>query len=328
MSPDSYLEVVQSLPRQIGEASSIELCRLPPGQFNKVVVSGMGGSSIAGALLQSYMYKSNVPVFLSRSYSLPEFIDSNTLVIAVSYSGNTEETLTSLRTAYRKGSSIVAVCSGGKLLQRAEEHKIPLIRLPQGLQPRASLAYQLVPMLRLLSSLGMVPDVSSDIASAVSCLQRAPFNERAKVLAARLVGKIPLVYASERFGPVAYRWKAQFNENSKIHAFSNVFPELNHNEIVGYTNLNANYYAIILQDQDDESRVKVRMKIMRDVISKRQVPSTQIAITGDNLLARLFSSVYLGDLTSVYLALLTNTDPEPVPLIEGFKKQLDAIPFV
>ena len=326
MSDNSYLEIVKNLAQQIEEANAIEVSRLPPGNFNKIVISGMGGSSIAGAVLKSYMDKGSIPVFISRSYTLPEFIDRNTLVFAISYSGNTEETLSSLRYGYRKGATLIAITSGGKLLAKFHEQKMPFIQIPSGLQPRASLAYQLIPMLKVLGRMKLIPDPTRDISKTIAAIKRTSYAERAKSLAGKLVGKVPLIYASERFASVAYRWKTQFNENSKIHAFSQSFSELNHNELVGYTNINAHYYAIILEDENDHKRIKARMKLTRDIISKKDVPSTQILIKGDNHLARLFSAIHIGDLTSVYLAMFTNTDPEPVVLIEDLKKKLEKIP--
>ncbi|MBI2664099.1 bifunctional phosphoglucose/phosphomannose isomerase [Candidatus Woesearchaeota archaeon] len=328
MPADSYLEVVKGLAGQIEAASSIEASKLPVGHYDKIVVSGMGGSSIAGALLQTYMTDSKVPVFLSRTYEIPDFVDRSTLVFIISYSGNTEETISSLRFAIRKGAAVVAISSGGKLLNKFQEQQLPYIKLPANLQPRASIAYQLIPMLRLLYKLKIISNPAGDIASTVASLKKFSYEDRAKNLAGKLIGKVPLIYASEKFYSVAYRWKTQFNENAKVHAFSSAFSELNHNELVGYTNLNASYYVIILEDENDHPRIKARMKLTREVISKKEVPSTLLVIKGDNLLTRIFSAIHIGDLASVYLAFLTNTDPEPVYLIEELKRKLEKVPFI
>ena len=215
MPGDSYLEIVKNLANQIEEASKIEPERMPAGVIKKIVIAGMGGSSIAGAVLASYMHKSPIPVFVSREYALPEHVDRNTLVFAISYSGNTEETLSSVRTAFRKGAQPVAVTSGGKLLRKFREHKLPLITLPSGLQPRASLAYQFIPILRLLGKMNLISDPSRDIRKTIDALRKASYAARAKSLAGKLIGKVPIIYASERMGSVAYRWKTQFNENAK-----------------------------------------------------------------------------------------------------------------
>ncbi len=329
MTSDSYLELVKNLSSQLAEAAKLEVSKVPVGSFNKILITGMGGSSIVGMILQSYLFDSKIPVFVSRSYSVPNFVDRNTLVFAISYSGNTEETISALRSAHSKSAVVVGVTSGGKLLTRFQEENAPLIRLPAGLQPRASLCYQFIPIIRLLGKMSLIPDPNRDIARAISAFKDiSPYNDRAKTLAGKLTAKIPFIYASDRFASVAYRWKTQFNENAKIHAFDSVFPELNHNEIVGYTNLNGNYHVILLEDQDDPQRVKLRMKITKELITNRNVPVTQIVIKGDNLLIRLLSAIHIGDLASVYLAIFTNTDPEPVPVIEDLKRQLAKVPFV
>jgi glucose/mannose-6-phosphate isomerase len=299
---------------------------------DKVVITGMGGSAIAGGLLQSYCAAKSpgLPVFVSRDYDLPGIVDSSTLVIAISYSGNTEETLSSFKAAMRKGAKIAVVTSGGKLRAQAEQLNKQLVLVPEGIQPRAALPYLFIPVLRILHNSGLIADPAEDIASAISSLRAAApsYFERARSLAEKLVGKVPLVYASDRMGGVAYRWKTQMNENAKIHCFSHVFPELNHNELVGYTKLNANYYAILLEDEADIRRVKERIKLTKDLIGQKGVPSTQIVIKGESVLTRILSAVYIGDLTSVYLARLTGVDPEPVAIIEDFKKQLGRVPFV
>ncbi|MAG15713.1 bifunctional phosphoglucose/phosphomannose isomerase [Candidatus Woesearchaeota archaeon] len=329
MQAESYLEIVKNLAGQLEEASSFEVSKLPVGHFNKIVVSGMGGSSIVGGILRAYLHeKCKIPLFLSRGYSLPAFVDRNTLIFSISYSGNTEETLNMLKHAFRKGAALVGVTSGGKLLQKFIEQNLPYIKIPGGLQPRATLAYQIVPILKVLNKLNIIPDSSSDIKKTVAALKNTKYEESAKSLAGKLIGKIPLIYASDQFFSVAYRWKTQFNENSKIHAFTHYFPELNHNELVGFTNINANYHIIMLEDESDHPRIKARMRLTREMISKKDVPTTHIVIKGDNVLTRLFSAIHIGDLTTVYLALFTNTDPEQVELLTTLKERLGKVPHL
>jgi len=328
---DSYIAIVERFPEHLSEAKALGE-GVKVGGVDKIVVTGMGGSAIAGSLLQSYCSAKapNLPVFVSRDYDLPGIVDGKTLVFAISYSGNTEETLSSFKSAMRKGAKIVVVTSGGKLRQQAEQLNKQVVLVPEGIQPRAALPYLFLPLLNVLYNSGLIPDPSEEIASTISSLKggASGYFERARSLADKLSGKVPLIYASERMGGVAYRWKTQFNENAKIHAFSHVFPELNHNELVGYTKLNANYYAIMLEDEADNRRVKERVKLTKDIIGKKGVPSTQIVIKGEYPLTRILSAVYIGDLASVYLAKLTGVDPEPVEIIEDFKKQLGKVPFV
>ena len=331
MAADSYIALVERFPEHLYEAKSLGSGVRVSG-VDKVVIAGMGGSAIAGSLLQIYCSEKapNLHVHVSRSYEVPAFVDSKTLVFVSSYSGNTEETLSSFKSAMRKGARIVVVSSGGRILKQAEELNKPLVALPEGIQPRAALPYLFLPLLNVMHASGLIPDPSSEISAAIGSLKSAAsgYKERARSLAEKLVGKVPLIYSSDRFAGIAYRWKTQFNENAKIHAFSHFFPELNHNELVGFSKLNANYYAIMIEDEADSRRIKERIKLTKDIIGGKGVPSTQIVIKGEHLLTRILSAVHIGDLASVYLAKLTGVDPEPVAIIEDFKKQLGRVPFV
>ena len=330
MNSEAYLQIVKRISEQIEEALTIELKnRLVPKRYNKIIISGMGGSSIVGRIIQSYLWESSIPVFVSRDYNLQKFADPDTLVFAISYSGNTEETLSSLKTAYSKGCQTIGVTSGGKMLKKFLDSKEPYLKVPPNLQPRASLIYQLVPILKVLGDLRIIKDPRESILNTAKAFKKESenYNEQARSLADKLIGKIPLIYSSERMSSVAYRWKTQFNENSKIHSFSNSLPELNHNEIVGYSNLNGDYHVIFLEDQRDHPRIKERMKLTRKIISEKDIPSTHMVLRGDSFLASLLSAVHVGDLTSVYLAELTNTDPEAVEVIEQLKKSLKRVHY-
>lgn len=331
MAADSFIAFVERFPEHLSDAKGLGSGVKVQG-VDKVVVTGMGGSAIAGSLLQAYCYEKapSLHVHVSRGYDVPAFVDGKTLVFAISYSGNTEETLSAVKSAMRKGARIVVVTSGGKLKLQAEQLNKAIVEVPEGIQPRAALPYLFLPLLNVMHNSGLIPDPSPEISSAVNALKAAAssYRERARSLAEKLVGKVPLIYSSDRMAGVAYRWKTQLNENAKIHAFTHVFPELNHNELVGYSKLNANYYVIMLEDESDSRRVKERVKLTKEMIGKKDVASTQIVIKGEHILTRILSAVHIGDLASVYLAKLTGVDPEPVIIIEDFKKQLGRVPFV
>src|SRR3989338_3670218 len=197
MAGESFLETVSSLASQIEEASKIEPTRLPVGNFHRIVFCGIGGSAIAADIIKAYMRDSKVPVFVSRGYEVPEFVNRETLVFVLSYSGNTEETLSAYRSAYRKGAAIVALTSGGKLMKKCEEQKDPLIKVPGGLQPRASIAYQLIPILKVLYRLKLIPNPSNDIFQTVAALRKTDYKAQSKNLAGKLLGRVPIIYASE-----------------------------------------------------------------------------------------------------------------------------------
>ncbi len=331
MAVDSFIAFVERFPEHLWDSRLLGADVKVTG-VDKVVVTGMGGSAIPGHLLQIYCAEKapGLHVHVSKGYEVPAFVDNKTLVFAISYSGNTEETLSTLKSAMRKSARIVCITSGGRLRQQAEQLNKQVVQLPEGIQPRAALPYLFIPLLNVLHNSGLIPDPSADISAAISALKGAAsaYRERAKMLAEKLVGKVPLIYSSDRFFGVAYRWKSEFNENAKVHSFANSFPELNHNELVGYTKLNANYYVIFLEDESDHRRVKERIRLTKEIIGSKGVPSTQLVIKGNNLLTKILSGVYIGDLASVYLAKLMGVDPEPVVIIEDFKKQLGRVPFV
>ncbi len=331
MTADFFIALVVRFPEHISDARLLG-SEVRVSGVDKVVVTGMGGSAISGNLLQVYCAEKapSLHVHVSRSYEVPPFVDNKTLLLAISYSGNTEETLSAVKSAMRKGARVVCITSGGKLQQQAKELNKPIVVLPEGFQPRAAMPYLFIPVLNVLFNSGLIPDPSVDISAAITSLRgtASAYRERARQLAEKLVGKIPLIYSSDKISGIAYRWKTQFNENSKIHAFSHSFPELNHNELVGFTKLNANYYAIFLEDESDHRRVKERIKLTKEIVASKGVPSTQLVIKGDNPLTKILSAVHIGDLASVYLARLMGVDPEPVAIIEDFKKQLQRVPFV
>ncbi len=331
MAVDSFIAFVERFPEQLAEARNLGAGVKVSG-VTKVLVAGMGGSAISGDLLKAYCAERapTIPIQVYRGYDIPAFVDNKTLVFASSYSGNTEEAISSFKGAMRKSAKIVVITSGGKLMQQAEQLNKSIVSLPEGVQPRAALAYLFLPLLNVLYNSGLIPDPSNDISSAISSLKASSngYRDRAKLLAEKLVGKVPLIYSSDKMAGVARRWKYDLNENAKIHAFCNVFPELNHNEMVGFVKLNANYYVVFLEDESDHRRVKERIRLTKETIGAKGVPSTQLVIKGDNPLTKLLSAVHIGDLTSVYLARLTSVDPEPVAIIEDFKKQLGRVPFV
>jgi len=304
---------------------AIDLSRLRE-KYTAVIIAGMGGSSIAGLLLQAYLADEKLSLAVIQDYNLPLWADNKTLVVACSYSGNTEETLSCFKDARRKSCGLVAVTTGNKLGEYARVSRIPIITLPIGYQPRAAMAIEFFALLRLLEKLRLVKSRASevlrlkqDIKPKLQALER-----NAMVLSEKLVNKTPIIYTSKRFEAVGYRWKCQFNENAKVMAFNNVLPEMNHNEIEGFENLQAAYHAIILRFEEDHRRIQKRMSLIKEIMLRKGISDTEIGIRGPSLLSKLFSAILLGDLTSYYLALRLKTNPSEVRLIEDFKEKLGA----
>lgn len=321
---ENAIEILDSFSKQIEDGLKLGEKLRVPGEINSIILAGMGGSGHPGDMLKAYAQSIGlkIPIYVVRDYELPEFANSKTLVIASSYSGNTEETVSALKIAIRKGTKIVVITSGGKLRQIADEHGLQMIIVPSGLQPRLSLAYMFIPLLNVLSNSGIIKDASSEISRMAKFIGKSKTKEHAKELASKMTGKIPIIYSSARLSIAAYIWKILINECSKTHAFSNIFPEMNHNEINAYRNLNAKFYTVFIQDESDSEKIKERMKITKDVVSKSGVESTQIVLKGDSFLTKLFTAIHTGMYVSYYLALNYKTDPTPVPVVEELKAKL------
>jgi glucose/mannose-6-phosphate isomerase len=332
------LRTVGRLPDMIVEAERLTAyVALPaPKRYNQVLVLGMGGSAIAGDLAADLLArKANAPIITSRNYTLPQYVSEGTLVFALSYSGNTEETLSAVKEADKKGAQIVCVTSGGKLKELAEAKKFPFYLIPSGYQPRAALPYLFVPLIVGLANLKVVPAQSEELKETVALLNKlkdeygpakpARLNQ-VKQLAKKLAGKLPVIFgASGTTGAAALRLKSQLNENSKATALLNVFPELNHNEIVNLVALKReshNFALVVLRDEDDNERIKKRIEITKSLLVRQLGGVNEITSQGKSFLARLFSLIMYGDFLSVYLAVLKETDPTPVEAISRLKKEL------
>ncbi len=315
----NMLKVIEEFPHQCRTALELTKGISVSGKINKILVCGMGGSAVGGDLLKIYMHDSKIPVFVVRDYKVPNFVDENTLVFAVSYSGNTEETLAAFEDAQKKKANIVSVTSGGELAYKAKKS----IKIPPGLQPRASLGYLFFPMLGVLNNSNIINVQKDEITEMLDVLSNTDeFRSYGEKLAKKIGNRTPIIYSSDLFGPVAYRWKTQFNENSKSAAFSHVFSEMNHNEIVGYHSMTKEkFISIFIRDIDDNERIKKRMDITKEIISSR-VDVEEIKTKANFLLSRIFSGIYYGDFASYYLAMEHKVDPTPVTVIENLKKRL------
>lgn len=299
--------------------------------INDIVCCGMGGSGISGDLLASYIEmigssdrKNKMPfVYSVKDYSIPRVVGKNSLVFVISYSGNTEEAISCYKDAVRKGASVVILSSGGILERKSKIDNVPFVKLPSGFEPRVALAYTFFPLLKILEKNEIIGGQEDAVKKLMQNLKKPIYDETAKQLSKKLEGRIPLIYSSHLFYPVAYRWKTQFNENAKTMAFCNEFSELNHNEINAFTNLTASFHLIILVDEGQFSRIKKRVNITQDIL-KKKLPITRLLIKGNCALTKIFSSIHLGDLISYYLSLIYKTDPNGVPVVEELKEKMGA----
>ena len=306
----------------------------PPARPTSLVACGMGGSAIGADLVLAGLPGLRIPAAVVRGYELPAWVSPQTLVVAVSYSGDTEETLTCAEGALERGCTPICIASGGALVGLAAERGLPLLTVPAGGQPRASLGYLAMALLATLEAAGLCADLSADVDEAVALLRvgnealgpQAPdATHVAKRLAGRLHNKQAVVYGAGLTVPAARRWKGQVNENAKAPAFWNELPELDHNELMGWTSLPhvaAATLAVFLDDVQGDARLLRRARLTAAELEARGVAVERVETRGASRLARLFSLVQLGDYASFYLALLYGVDPTPVAAIEEFKGKL------
>ena len=316
------------------EAAEItESVSLQYAKPENVVVAGMGGSAISGELLKDWARdKTQVPIEVSRDYMLPAYANERSLVLVMSYSGETEESLSSFLDALKRRCMIFCVSSGGSLLEFAEKLGVPYLRVPSGIPPRAALPYMFVPLLRLMEKAGIVSGVSGEFSEAVELLARVSGENSpelpvkgnfAKMLASGINGRAPVVYGFGVYRSVAQRFKQQFNENSKVPSKWEFFSELNHNEIVGWEkagNLAECFSIIILRDKMESDVIRSRIETTK-VLLPSGSKMFEVWGQGKCALARMLSTVCIGDFTSVYLAILGGVDPTPVENINLLKEK-------
>ena len=251
LDSQNMLQVIKDFPKQCREALGLPKGISASGEINNIVIAGMGGSAMGGDLLKVYLSNTNIPVYVNRDYKVPNFVDENSLVFAVSYSGNTEETLSALNAAKEKKAQIIGITSGGKLSEECEK----VVNIPSGLQPRAALGYLFFPMLGILHNTNIIRVKNDELNEMMGILKQTnKFNEQGEELSKKLKEKIPIIYASEALGAIAFRWKTQINENAKMPAFYNVFSEMNHNEIAGYKSMDHKFSVVMIQDKNDNDR--------------------------------------------------------------------------
>ena len=322
---EHMIDSILSLHTQVKEGLNLAKDIRIKGKFEHVIVAGMGGSALPGLVLQNVVAPTTLKVTVVRDYELPTWADKNTLVFAVSYSGNTEEAVSAYRDALKKGCAVVALSSGGKLKELARRQKIAWIEIPKpspGFQPRAAIGYLFFCILGVLINGSFLPKMDNEIETTIRALQNTKLEEKAKDLADNLTNRIPVIYTSEKLSSAGYKWKIAFNENAKTNAYANVFSELNHNEMNGYPNAQGKLHVIFITNDDDHPRIRKRMSITKELIKKQGFPVTEIALKGRSLMTKLFSAILIGDLTAYHVALNYKTDPTPVKLIEAFKKML------
>ncbi|MDB5171208.1 MAG: bifunctional phosphoglucose/phosphomannose isomerase [Candidatus Saccharibacteria bacterium] len=326
------LGIVERQWQQLGQAFEV---MQPPIDADNIVYAGMGSSALAAEMVLGWA-KPSVPVQIVRDYDTPEYVSARTYFIASSYSGNTEETLSSIAQAEARGAQIAVIAAGGKLAQIAREKGYPLIILPKVEQPRFALLSNLKALVVLLTSAGLLNNTEAlaELERSATFLRESvqawlptvpAAKNQAKQIALEVIGKSAVIYSGTSLAPAAYKWKIGFNENAKHVAWTNQLPEFSHNEFMGWTKqpVQKPYAVIDIRSSLDNPRVTKRFELSERLLSGLRPAPIIVEPSGQDLLEQLLWTMTLGDFVTIYTALLNGLNPTPVELVEKFKKQME-----
>jgi len=326
LDQSNFQQSILDFPRQFKEGLAVAKGIKISGDFKRLVVSGVGGSSFPVDLLRTFLEQdgNDLEIIQNRNYNLPQKAFIKALNFINSFSGNTEEALSSFEACLKNNLPMVVFANGGKLLELAKNNNVPFVAIPDCVQPRCATGYFFCAMIQVLSNSDLTKDYSSAILDIQGKLasNMASFQEKGLILAKKLVGKTPVIYASENLKPIALTSKIQLNENAKTPAFWNYFPELNHNELVGWTLSQGKFHLVIFQEKNTHPQIAKRMKITATLLKEKNIESDIINLESDSLLENIFSALLIGSWISYHLALEYGIDPTPVAMVEDFKKQL------
>jgi len=324
---------IEGFTRQLSDAlkigQSLDLDR-PGSDIRNIVIAGMGGSGIGANLVASLTFgRIPIPITVCKSYNIPQFVSPHTLFIACSYSGDAEETVAALNKALLKRAQVIAVSSGGKLLDICREYNLHYIQLPGGSNsPRAMLAFNMIALLYVLYHTNLIGAAFiKETENAIEFLDRGEkgIQSEAELIAKKLKGKLPVIYCDNRLNAMALRFQQQLNENAKQLAHINTFPEMNHNELVGWRfpePLMPMLQPIYLYSDHDHERVEKRMEICRSIFERKSNPIIDVVAEGASLLEQYFYLIHLTDWISLYLAKENGVDPDPIEAIDYLKTEL------
>ncbi|MFZ1242829.1 MAG: bifunctional phosphoglucose/phosphomannose isomerase [Candidatus Saccharimonas sp.] len=330
------LTVASNLWQQANFAVDVLRSEHDDREIKHIVVAGMGGSALAADMAKTLLKKQlSIPFEVVKTYELPRYVGKNSLVIASSHSGNTEETVGCLEEALRRDAQIAVIASGGMLQQIAEQHDIMTVHIPHDTQPRMAVLYNLRALLRVFSEYSLIDHALYEEMSVASEWLKSETDKwissvstdqnYAKQLALLAVGKTPVFYAGDLMAPVAYKWKISWNENAKNVAFWNYLPEFNHNEFLGWTShpIEKPFAVFDLVSNFEHPRILKRFEVTDRLLSGKRPKAITVQLAGDSPLKQMLWASILADFVSIYVALLNNVDPTQVDLIETFKKSLD-----
>jgi len=336
LDPSDFRQMILTSPDQLAEGfRRAEGIKFPAhSECRSIEISGMGGSALPGNILRAYLsdlakrgiLQDRISIYQNRFYDLP-WEAKQSLNIFASYSGNTEETIESFEEAIAEKIPSIGISSGGRLEALCLEHGVPHIKLPipfENFQPRVGTGYFFGAIYQVLINEGLVPDMRDELLRETEQLRArvSAIEEEGKLLAEKCAGKTPVIYSSPRYKSVAMVWKIKFNENAKTPAFWNFFPELNHNEMIGFTNPQGKFLIIMLRDGDDHPKNLKRFDVTAQLLREKGISVEILDMEGESVYYKVFASLLLGDFASYHLALRTGIDPTPVDMVEQLKKLL------
>lgn len=325
-------QLIEDFDREIIDAIAIggnTSFKIESGKINHIVISGLGGSGIGGSLTYSLLAsKLTVPFYVNKGYFLPEFIDESSLVIICSYSGNTEESVHAFHEAAKRKARVVCITSGGQLLDKAISSGYNHLIIPAGRPPRASLGYSMIQIISILVKYNLIEaDIFNTLrlTSEFITKSKADIQKKAQTICDQIFDKLLVIYCEETIEPLAIRWKQQLNENSKMLCWHNVYPEMNHNELVGWRDSNTNLALLMIKTGDEYYRNQLRMDLNEPIF--KEVTSTIIHIVaeGSNHIEKLFYLIHLGDWLSYFLAIKRGFDPMEIDVLIKLKNDLSNI---
>ena len=332
--PQNQFNVLVNTYQQIEFAwkNIFSIDKINKSDISNIIISGLGGSAISADLIKNYLGNEiAIPIIVNRNYNLPKFASKNTLFIASSYSGNTEETISALKQAIELGCKIVCITTGGEVESIAKSKKLNCIKVQPGFQPRYSLGLSFFSLLKVFQELNLISDQTKIIENVIDLWKQKGIeysNEGnfAYTFAESLVGFIPVIYSvADSTSAVGYRFKCQLNENSKLHAFHNEIPEMNHNEIIGWESYQEKVFhskIINIVDETYHSQIEKRFEILKDIFSKSGVETLTLKSNEDSYKVRLLDLIYLVDWISYYVGVLRGYDPSEIDNIYTLKDRL------
>jgi len=340
LDPDGMLKAITEFPQSarnaIKNTEKIEL-NLEGIKYNSILIAGMGGSAVGGLLLRDWLRDTlKIPVEVSRGYHLPAWVNKDTLIYAVTYSGNTEETLSQYREAVELGCTVICFCSGGKLEDYAKKTNQKLVYFPEGQQPRAAIPYQFYNLAGVTRRIGLMDDKKwAEVEESITVVEKLSENMKSetplkdnlgKQLASEIKGYVPFIYAPRLFESVAYRYSTQFNENSKSPAATNFYPEAFHNSVMareGAEEILGGLCAVIIQDPKEYPRLNKKIKVSVELMRETFGNVVTVEARGESNLARMMSALIQGDYASAYLGLLYGIDPSTTESIRILKASME-----